>query len=203
MFNYPDEPPVPKHGPSGYTDYSSYKPWLRDEFTFRCVYCLEREMWYPDRSNSFQVEHIVAKTFQPDEGTNYANLAYACGRCNSWKGTVPLLNPRKVALADHLRVGSDGQIEGATVEGWILVEQLHLRESPARDNRRCRIELQRLLQENPNHPVVQWLFLNEFGFPDGLPDLTERRPPSGNSRSGSELASYHAIKLRGELPDIY
>src|ERR1700682_3612702 len=49
-FAYPSEPHQRKHGPAGYTNYEEYKPWLRDEFTFRCVYCLERELWYPDRA---------------------------------------------------------------------------------------------------------------------------------------------------------
>jgi hypothetical protein len=42
-FAYADAPHVRKHGPSGYVRYQSYKDWLRDEFAFRCVYCLERE----------------------------------------------------------------------------------------------------------------------------------------------------------------
>lgn len=44
-FNYPDAPHRRRHGPRGYADYASYRPWLRDEFTFRCVYCLLREQW--------------------------------------------------------------------------------------------------------------------------------------------------------------
>ncbi len=42
-FTYP--PPVTerRHGPGGYVDYGSYRPWLRDEFVFRCVYCLNRD----------------------------------------------------------------------------------------------------------------------------------------------------------------
>jgi hypothetical protein len=29
----------------GYADTDSYRPWLRDEFAFRCVFCLVREQW--------------------------------------------------------------------------------------------------------------------------------------------------------------
>jgi len=39
-FTYPAQPHVRKHAPAGYKDYTEYKPWLRDEFEFRCVYCL-------------------------------------------------------------------------------------------------------------------------------------------------------------------
>ena len=44
-FTYPSEPDVRRHGPQGYADAASYRPWLRDEFAFRCVYCLFREQW--------------------------------------------------------------------------------------------------------------------------------------------------------------
>ena len=44
-FMYPGQSHVRRHGPAGYADYKRYRPWLRDEFTFRCVYCLKRERW--------------------------------------------------------------------------------------------------------------------------------------------------------------
>ncbi len=42
-FAYPPAPHVRRNGPQGYADYQSYRPWLRDEFSFRCVCCLLRE----------------------------------------------------------------------------------------------------------------------------------------------------------------
>ena len=47
-FTYPSAPIVRRHDPIGYLDYDSFRPWLRDEFRFRCVYCLRRERWEPD-----------------------------------------------------------------------------------------------------------------------------------------------------------
>jgi hypothetical protein len=44
-FTYPAVPHIRRHGPQGYAHYSSYRPWLRDEFRFRCVYRLLREQW--------------------------------------------------------------------------------------------------------------------------------------------------------------
>lgn len=44
-FIYPAVPHVRRHGPMGYADVTSFRPWLRDEFSFRCVYCLLREQW--------------------------------------------------------------------------------------------------------------------------------------------------------------
>jgi hypothetical protein len=34
-FSYPTTPHVRRHGPQGYADYASFRPWLRDEFTFK------------------------------------------------------------------------------------------------------------------------------------------------------------------------
>ena len=48
VFQYPRSALIRRHGPRGYADYVSYKPWLRDEFLFRCVYCLSRERWKPE-----------------------------------------------------------------------------------------------------------------------------------------------------------
>jgi hypothetical protein len=56
-FAYPDSKHDRQHGPRGYIDYRSYKPWLRDEFMFRCVFCLRRERWL-DGHISFGVEHL-------------------------------------------------------------------------------------------------------------------------------------------------
>ena len=44
-FVYPEVPHSRRHGPKGYADCYQYHPWLRDEFSFRCVYCLSRERW--------------------------------------------------------------------------------------------------------------------------------------------------------------
>jgi hypothetical protein len=64
-FAYPFDPHQRRHGPAGYANYEEYKPWLRDEFTFRCVYCLERELWYPDRADSFSVDHVESQKVAP------------------------------------------------------------------------------------------------------------------------------------------
>ena len=58
-YRYPSRPHLRKHGPRGYRTAVDFRPWLRDEFLFRCVYCLERE---------------------------YDNLLYVCQACNLRKG---------------------------------------------------------------------------------------------------------------------
>ena len=41
-FDYPVASHQRRHGPRGYSQPESYRPWLRDEFSFRCVYCLSK-----------------------------------------------------------------------------------------------------------------------------------------------------------------
>src|SRR5690349_17329451 len=131
-FAYPTAPHARRHGPRGYKNYQQYKPFLRDDFVFRCVYCLEREAWYPDRAGSFSVDHFEAKVVNPARETDYENLVYACTRCNSFKRKAGVdLNPCLVAFADHLRVREDGQIEGLTPEGNKLIALFHLADAPA------------------------------------------------------------------------
>src|SRR5436305_11449934 len=105
IFVYSSQPHQRKHGPK-YTDYKSYKDWLRDEFTFRCVYCLERERWYPNGHAGFGVDHVLPKGQPQYEHLScyYPNLVYACNRCNSAKRDRILIDPCEVAFAEHLRI---------------------------------------------------------------------------------------------------
>src|SRR6059058_3521824 len=74
VFAYALYPHERRHGPQGYEDYQSYKPWLRDEFSFRCVYCLCRESWFPDGDDSFSVDHFTPRTAVPERATDHDNL---------------------------------------------------------------------------------------------------------------------------------
>jgi hypothetical protein len=59
-FDYPPGPHVRRHGPRGYADLESFRPWLRDEFDFRCVYCLLREQWGRTRG-TFELDYFRSK----------------------------------------------------------------------------------------------------------------------------------------------
>jgi hypothetical protein len=65
VFRYPDMPHARRHSPGGYVDDEHYKPWLRDEFTFRCVYCRCREVWFPYGDRNFSVEHARPTSLAP------------------------------------------------------------------------------------------------------------------------------------------
>src|SRR5262245_13504879 len=86
-FSFPNTIIERRHGPEGYTDYSNYKPCLRDEFLFRCVYCLERERWMSDSEGSTSIDHYQPKSVYSTLTNDYDNLLYSCIRCNRAKLT--------------------------------------------------------------------------------------------------------------------
>src|SRR6478672_3076703 len=77
-FHFPKKAHCRRHGPRGHTTYPAYKPWLRDEFEFRCVYCLTREQWSADGHNSFSIDHVQPKSRHRNLTNDYDNLVYAC-----------------------------------------------------------------------------------------------------------------------------
>lgn len=191
-----------RHGPTGYQDYGSYKPWLRDEFEFRCVYCLERETWYPNRAASFAVDHIVPQSQDANLIFEYTNLLYSCNRCNSARQDIEVLNPFLVAFGEHLRCSTDGHIVALTPEGQDLIDLLHLAEEPSLSVRRHQIRILNLKREYPEDPEVDQLFLEAFRYPEDLPDLESLRPTENTLPQGVET-SYFARRSKGLLPATY
>jgi len=203
-FAYPQEPHARRHHPRGYADYAGYKPWLRDEFVFRCVYCLERETWYPSRDAAFSIDHFDPQVLRPERNRDYTNLVYACTRCNSVKSAATsLLDPTAAGLGLHMRVAADGSIQALSKAGQRLIDLLHLDVNPAVEVRREYLLLLRARRERPDDPVIRQLFVQKFGFPTDLPDLQALRPPLGNANAGSEQNCFRARRARGELEETY
>src|SRR5208337_1423939 len=112
VFHYAVGPVPRRHGPRGYADYRLYKPWLRDEFCFRCVYCLCREQWEPNGQDVFSVEHIEPQTTHPERAGDYDNLLYACSVCNACRREEPLpFDPCAEPMAAHLQTLPNGTLE--------------------------------------------------------------------------------------------
>ena len=203
-FAYPLVPHSAAHGPMGYADSASYKPWLRDDFAFRCAYCLTRERWdaSPSGHNDFGIDHVVAQSTDPLLVATYGNLAYACNTCNSAKGTAPLpWNPLAEAVGFHVAVREDGMAVALTAEGedWVITFRLN---STGRVG--LRLEKLVILRSKQTHPDdIDHIFRRTFGYPDELPDLSLLRPPGGNALRGSESRSHFARRERGELADVY
>ncbi len=114
-FTYPSAPLVRRHGPVGYLDYASFRPWLRDEFSFRCVYCLRRERWEPDLG-VFEIDHFAPVSVSPELRVTYQNLIYSCTACNAAKRNQVLPDPAIVFLSTSLLVEPDGRLSPQTHE---------------------------------------------------------------------------------------
>lgn len=203
-FAYPLTPHAPTHAPDGYSDYASYKPWLRDDFAFRCVYCLSRERWYPSGHAGFGVDHVIAQVAAPDLVAAYGNLVYSCNVCNSSKGGGPLpLDPLSEAVGVHVGVGPDGVAVAFSPAGEDWITMFGLNSRGLVESRRDKLASLRAKYAHPADPDIDRLYRRAFGYPDDLPDLAALKPPGGNARAGSESLSHFARRRRGELADVY
>ncbi|HEV7507125.1 MAG TPA: hypothetical protein VGS07_19705 [Thermoanaerobaculia bacterium] len=117
-FRYSDNLHIRTQTPDRFNDYRRYKPFLREEFGRRCVYCCLPDG--PKGEDTFGVDHYRPRFRFPELDCEYTNLFYACNLCNRRKGTfwadegqqsqgkfIP--NPCAVIMAQHL------QYEGARV----------------------------------------------------------------------------------------
>ena len=203
VFQYPQQVHVRRHGPLGYVNYQSYKPWLRDEFQFCCVYCLWRERWLSVGDDAFSVEHLHARAEAADRICDYDNLVYACCRCNSVKTDAHcVLDPCQQAYGEHLEILADATIQGLTAQGRELIEICQLARPRITQARQRLVDLFGTLQESQT-PRAAALLKHYLGYPDHLPMLSHSRPPGGNSRPEGIAQSYYERGQRGELPAEY
>lgn len=193
-FSYPGKPHDRQHGPR-YASTERYRRWLRDEFVFRCVYCLMREQWVRVR-RSFDLEHFIPQALDPAAALDYDNLLYACGSCNSAKGRALVPNPCDYMIADDVVVHDDGRIEGQSLEARKLIRVLGLDSKEDSEWRMLWIGVGVMRDIAPD------LFHLAMKYPDDLPDLAALRP-SCNSRPDGVRNSHRARRDRGELPEIY
>jgi hypothetical protein len=101
-FRYPAAPHRRRHGPHGYAIIESFRPWLRDEFAFGCVYCRYREQW--SRLTESQTEdgvltlegvrqHLEAASF-PCRAALCVFLLLSSPRKGKYAGKILVVNER-------------------------------------------------------------------------------------------------------------
>lgn len=185
-YRYPSAPHVRRHGPGGYANYGAYKDWLRDEFDFRCVYCLQRERW-GQVGRCFELDHFLPKAIREDLALEYDNLVYACASCNGAKNSRLVPDPHIHAFGACLRVEDNGEITALNDEGTLLIDELDLDAAQRIEWRKLIIETVSLVVESGNENLLsQWM-----GISSKLPDLNSLRPPS-NGRPEGLLLSWNA-----------
>jgi hypothetical protein len=197
-FAYPEQVAGRQHGPRGYANYEAYRDWLRDEFSFRCAYCLMREPWLRGRFG-FQIDHCLPQAQYPAGRLDYDNLVYTCPWCNQAKAGVAVPNPTEVAYGTALRVKEDGVMEAKSELGQVLLEGLKLDHPELTYQRRLVLDVVRLAEERNNVALL----LGLLGYPDDLPNLRSKRPPEGNARPEGIPGSCRERHRRGELAAVY
>jgi uncharacterized protein (TIGR02646 family) len=128
-------------------NFQEYKPYLRQDFHYVCVYCRvhENELGGP---RIFTVEHYRPKDHFPYLLTDYTNLLYACAVCNSfkredWHDGDPLtcekgyLDPCQHDYDMYFSYTAEHKIEGRISCARYMIKRLRL-------NRRQLIKLRRL-----------------------------------------------------------
>jgi len=196
IFDFPESRPERIHGPKGYASYESFRPWLRDEFTFRCVYCLKRETW-GQVTGEFELDHFEPQSLAPHLTLDYFNLVYACRRCNSVKLDQPVDDPLTILSSDAAIVLPDGVIVAEQIKTKRLIQQLDLNSPKLIKWRVTWMRIVDLARER-DADLHQQL----AGFPDDMPNLGRLKPPN-NSRPGGIEISWYAKRQRGRLPDTY
>jgi hypothetical protein len=202
VFSYPMGPHRRKHGPCGYRDYESYRDWLRDEFSYRCVFSLAREQW-EGRTASFDIDHFEPRATRPDLTCDYDNLLYLAHRVNLVRGKRSLPDPCHVALGRCLHVEPAGErmgeIRALQAPGERIIRVLGLDSEDATAYRRKWLRILRAVAATDER-----LFRELVGYPQDLPDLAPgRRRPKENNRPGGLAESAYQLRQAGRLPDWY
>jgi len=196
-FRYPTEAQGRRHGPAGYRNYRDYRPWLEDEFMFRCAYCLKRQKWV--RTDIWSVDHLVPQIQAPERECDYDNLVLTCQWCNNRKLADSVPDPVAVAYGNCLRLDdASGEVRALNKDGEILIRVLKLNHV---NQVRTRQETLRRLNIMARCSPDDWKQM--MGFPEELPNLRRKSPPGGNSRiEGLDECCYEQ-RLRNELPEVY
>ncbi len=203
LFPLPMEKHVLRHFPV-YGDYRKYKPWLRDEYEFRCVFCKFREKWYQDGAAAFHIDHLTPKSVAPARAADYANLAYCCPRCNRVKSTRTLPGPCEEAYGRHYEFDDDGKAIALTRLGTDIIDITGMNRENAIQYRKQMLDTMVILVKQAARPDAKAMELLKrwLGYPDDLPDLREQRVER-NSRPEGAATCFYVKRHNGELAEIY
>jgi hypothetical protein len=108
------------------------KRLVRSIYVMRCAYCGVSEA---EAGAELTYEHFQPKSRGGSDGKE--NIVYACHACNEFKGEyfgetdeTRLLHPLHDDLKAHLRLESDGTLQGITTAGERYIRVLQLNRPP-------------------------------------------------------------------------
>jgi len=201
-FAYPMVAHQRRHGPVGYKDPESYREWLRDDFSYRCVFSLIRETWI-GRAASFHVDHLCPRSVDPMLVCDYNNLLYLHHRINLVKGKLPLPDPGKIALGKCLEVVTSGahmgEVTALNKDGDAIVATLKLNNEAEIEERRKWLDVLRAVAV-----ADECRFRKLVGFPADLTNLANPQRRKRNTRpEGITQSAYHLKEVTKCLSEWY
>jgi hypothetical protein len=125
---------------STYSNYSSYKPYLRSDFRKRCGYCDDIDSLCGG-ARGFHIDHFRPQVPFSHLKNEYRNLVYACPYCNGaksndWPSGIEdvavlddgsgYLDPCDVDFDSHFERNDYGRIHPKTAVGKYMYKKLKL-----------------------------------------------------------------------------
>lgn len=147
--------------PPNYASYGRYKPFLREEFERKCVYCRMPDTMRGEQG--YGADHYRPKKLFPELAATYANLFYCCNPCNSRKGGywpdgdqasarfIP--NPCDHEMFAHLRF-QRASVEAKTTSGEFTLELLDLNDPESLNYRKFVLETIAIYEKKRNELQV-------------------------------------------------
>lgn len=116
--------------------YRSLRPFVREDFSRQCAFCLFSEVLAGGEEN-FELDHFRPRQRFPELVNDYYNLYYSCHPCNhikrdSWPSSaleekgICFVDLCKEDFATHFIVEKDGTLKGVTVPGDYTIDKLNL-----------------------------------------------------------------------------
>lgn len=193
-----------KLNPPSYSSYSSYKPFLRREFTSQCVYC--RLPDGPKGEDSFSVDHYRPQSKFPGLVTTYANLFYACSCCNrrkgafwptdaQWQARQFIPNPCDHVMFEHLRYRS-ARVETRSPADELAERVLMLNDERSVEYREFVLGVIAVLQEKKRRvqETIKRIDQQRLSYPEQVELLMEERDSAERDLARLE---HHLIIVAG------
>jgi len=114
-----------------YANYTSFKPYIREDFNKRCGYCDDLDLFHGG-VRGYQIDHFrphsIAKFTHLKEA--YSNLIYSCPFCNrakwhKWKENG-FIDPCENLYDEHLARCGNGKLKYKSLRGKYIYENLNL-----------------------------------------------------------------------------
>jgi len=115
-----------------YSQYTSFKPFIREDFNQRCGYCDDLDI-YNGGSRGYQIDHFKPHSIAKFNHlkTTYSNLVYSCPYCNraksnKWQDSEGFIDPCDNAYDIHLQRCDRGKIHFKSSQGKYIHRNLSL-----------------------------------------------------------------------------